>query len=117
MSVEMVVMRADDLVVGSLEPAGRRVGADEGEAQVSIRAFHQADDHAVGVWECTPGGWNIVDRPDTEAVVILSGRARLTTLGGEPVEVVAGDLVVLPQGWSGRWEILETCRKAYFVAG
>jgi len=113
----MIVERAEELLRGPLEPAGRRVGADEGEAQVSIRAFHQADDHAVGVWECTPGGWNIVDRADAETVVILSGRARLTTLGGEPVEVGPGDLVVLPRGWSGRWEILETCRKAYFLVG
>ena len=35
-----------------------------------------------GVWACTPGGWAITDRPDTETVRILSGRARLTDAGG-----------------------------------
>jgi len=70
----------------------------------------------VGLWECTPGGWTITDRPDTETVRILSGRARLTDAGGASVELSAGDVLVLPKGWSGRWDILETVRKLFVTA-
>ena len=27
----------------------------------------------VAVWTCTPGGWEIVDRPNTEAMLLLEG--------------------------------------------
>ena len=34
---------------------------------------------------------------------------------GEPVELEEGDVFVLPTGWSGRWDVLETVRKLYVV--
>lgn len=27
----------------------------------------------------------------------------------------AGDLVILPVGWTGRWDVLETVRKIYAI--
>ena len=69
----------------------------------------------VGVWACTPGGWAITDRPDTETVQILSGRARLTDAGGRAAELGPGDVLVLPRGWSGRWDVLEPVRKLYVI--
>ncbi len=70
---------------------------------------------AVGLWECTPGGWEIVERPDTEVVHILSGRVRMTDAGGAVTEIGPGDVMVLPKGWSGRWDILETTKKLYVI--
>jgi uncharacterized cupin superfamily protein len=32
------------------------------------------------------------------------------------VELGPGESVVLPRGWSGRWDILETVRKVYVLA-
>jgi uncharacterized cupin superfamily protein len=69
----------------------------------------------VGIWECTPGGWPIENRPDTETVLLLSGHARITSADGSSVELTAGEGIVLPRGWSGRWDILETARKFYVV--
>jgi len=31
------------------------------------------------------------------------------------VEVHGGDLIILPPGWSGRWDVLETVRKVYAI--
>jgi uncharacterized cupin superfamily protein len=107
------VARAD--FDGPLEDWGPRVGADSGEPMMSGRIFYEADGIQIGVWECTPGGWNIENRADTETVRILAGRARLTDAGGRSVELTAGDGLVLPKGWSGRWDILETVRKHYIV--
>jgi len=96
---------------------GPREGVDSGEAIVSLRVLHASADGAMnaGVWECTPGGWEIVARSDTEVAYILSGRARLTERGGPAVEIGPGDTVVLPAGWSGRWDVLETVCKLYVV--
>jgi hypothetical protein len=103
-----------DAVRGPLESWGQREGADAGDPQTSGIILYSTDVMTVGVWECTPGGWNTVNRPASEAMIFLSGRARLTTQGGEPVIFQAGDTFVLPKGWNGRWEVLETVRK-FFV--
>lgn len=106
---------ASDDFEGTLEDWGPRVGADSGDPVMSGRIFYEADGIQIGVWECTPGGWAIENRADTETVRILVGRARLTNADGSAVELTAGDGLVLPKGWSGRWEILETVRKHYIV--
>ncbi len=101
-------------VRGALEPWGVRDGANQGDPQTSGHILYAANGMTAGVWECTPGGWDTVDRAATEAMLFLSGRARITTLGCEPVIFEAGDTFVLPKGWNGRWEVLETVRK-FFV--
>lgn len=99
----------------ALEDWGPRVGADSGDPVMSGRIFYEADGVQIGLWECTPGGWAIENRPDTETVRILAGRARLTNADGTCVELTAGDALVLPKGWSGRWDIVETVRKHYVI--
>jgi uncharacterized cupin superfamily protein len=102
---------------GPLEDWGPRAGADRGDPRTSGRVFQDAADGLpeVGVWECTPGSWTIERRADTETVQILSGRARMTDADGTVTELGPGDVLVLPRGWSGRWEILETVRKLYVI--
>ena len=101
-------------VTGPLQPEGQRSGADSGDPQISSLAFETPADVRVGVWECEPGSWPVVDRPDTETCYILSGRATITdTATGKTYEVSAGDVIVQPQGWSGRWDVTETIRKVW----
>lgn len=103
--------RAD--IEGPLEDTGPRVGADRGAPMTAIRVILDAPPIQVGVWECTPGGWAIVDRPNTEIIQVVSGRATLTDADGAVRDLAAGSVVVLPVGWSGRWDITETIRKVY----
>jgi uncharacterized cupin superfamily protein len=104
------------VVAGPLEPKGQRPGADSGDPQISAVAFDAPDDVRVGVWECAPGGWPVVDRPDTETCYIVSGRAMITDgETGEKYEISAGDVIVQPRGWSGRWDVTETIRKVYSI--
>ena len=104
-------------LAGALEDWGLRPGADVGEPRMSGRVlFGDADGPLeVGVWACTPGGWAITVRTDTETVQILAGRARLTDASGRSVELGPGDGLVLPRGWSGRWHVLEPVRKLYVI--
>jgi uncharacterized cupin superfamily protein len=101
---------------GPLEPWGPRAGADKGDPQTAGLALFEGHGVQVGVWECSPGGWTIVDRVDTESMLLLSGRVLITPADGDPVELGAGDVFVLPKGWSGRWDVLERVRKFYVVS-
>ena len=103
-------------VTGPLQPRGQRPGADSGDPQISSVAFDAPDDVRVGVWQCEPGGWPVENRPDTETCYILSGRATITDAAtGESYEAAAGDVIVQPRGWSGRWDVTETVRKVYAI--
>jgi uncharacterized cupin superfamily protein len=110
----MVVAYAD-VLDGALEPTGPREGFDSGEPQTGTIVFFEGHGVSVGVWECTPGGWAIVDRPTTETMLILGGTVTITPLDGEPVGLGEGDLFVLPKGWSGRWDVTETVRKLFVL--
>lgn len=111
----MTIVKATDVASGPLPPAGQRAGADSGDPQLGIRRLVENGGANVGIWECQPGGWPVVDRPDTEVAFILSGTAILTEASGQATTVTAGDLVILPPGWTGRWDVTETTRKIYAI--
>lgn len=110
----MVVAHANALDA-ELQPVGPRVGADSGDPQMATNVIFSGHGVEVGVWECTMGGWAIVDRPTTETMMLLRGSATITPARGEPVRLSEGDVFVLPKGWSGRWDIAETVRKFYVL--
>ena len=109
----LAVSEAD--LFGPLPDTGLRAGADSGTPTTWTRVLLDAGPLNVGIWECTPGGWSITNRPTTEIVHILHGSARLTDVSGEVRHLRAGSVCVLPMGWSGRWDIDETTRKVYVV--
>lgn len=112
----MVIVKASEIASADLAPAGQRAGADSGDPQLGLRTLAPEATGNLGIWECQPGGWPVVNRPDTEFTYIVSGRARLTDEGtGTVAEVTGGDLVILPPGWTGRWDVLETVRKVYAI--
>ena len=104
------------VVRGQLTPAGQRAGADSGDPQLKTLPVDSGTAAQIGIWECAPGGWPVVNRPDTETCYIISGRAQLTDdATGQVVEITEGDFVTLPPGWTGRWDVTETLRKAYAI--
>ncbi|WP_159912695.1 cupin domain-containing protein [Pantoea sp. 18069] len=110
------IVKAADIALAQLVPAGRRAGADSGDPQIAIKGLAPDAAGDLGIWECQPGGWPVINRTNTEFTYILSGRAMLTDDStGEVTEIAAGDLVILPPGWTGRWDILEPVRKIYAI--
>jgi uncharacterized cupin superfamily protein len=65
-----------------------------------------------GVWEATPGSWR-VRYSEHEFCHLLAGRVVVTSDTGERSEFTAGDSFVVPAGFSGTWEVVESCRKLY----
>ena len=107
------IAASDADLFGPLEPTGPRAGADRGTPMTATRVLHDDGPLQVGIWECTPGGWSIERRTNTETVHILAGRGRITDADGTAHELAPGVAMVLPRGWSGRWDITETLRKLY----
>ena len=70
----------------------------------------------IGVWECAPGGWPTSTDPTPRSATSLDGAATITDHAtGTKHELRAGDLLVLPAGWSGRWDVTTTLRKVYAI--
>lgn len=112
----MTIVSRSDIAGSRLTASGVRSGADSGDPQVSLLTLAAEAGGNIGIWECEPGGWPVVDRPDTEVAYIISGRATLSDdESGSQVEVTAGDVIILPPGWSGRWDVRETVRKVFAI--
>lgn len=103
-------------VRGALTPAGQRPGADSGDPQIAFVDFDTSGNGRAGVWECDPGGWPIPERADSEVSVILEGVVTVTDdATGETHRLEAGDVIFMPAGWSGRWDVNEHVRKVFAI--
>eukprot|EP00629_Pelagomonadales_sp_RCC1024_P000484 CAMPEP_0119269244 /NCGR_PEP_ID=MMETSP1329-20130426/6729_1 /TAXON_ID=114041 /ORGANISM="Genus nov. species nov., Strain RCC1024" /LENGTH=535 /DNA_ID=CAMNT_0007269241 /DNA_START=229 /DNA_END=1836 /DNA_ORIENTATION=- len=98
-------------------PKGARADAARGAPTTASASIYDVGSTKVGCWSCTPGSFEVKDRPTTESFYVLDGEAFLTNEDGTATRVVAGDTVVLPKGWSGRWDVLETIKKVWVVVG
>ena len=67
-----------------------------------------------GLWEAEPGCWSIA-YTENEFCRILEGRSILRSANGSEVELNAGDNFVIPSGFEGEWEVVETTRKLYAI--
>jgi hypothetical protein len=69
----------------------------------------------IGVWECTPGRFTANREAAAEFCHFLSGRIEMRHADGTRKLLGAGDALMLPRGWKGEWNILETTRKIYVI--
>lgn len=67
-----------------------------------------------GMWESTPGKWQ-VSYGEEEFCSFLIGKATLTDASGHAETFSAGDAFIIPKGFTGTWETIETVRKWYVI--
>jgi len=89
----------------------------DGQVEASALLWMSADGSTkIGVWECTPGRFTADRTAAGEYCHILSGRATVTNADGSGSrEIGPGDLLVLPQGWTGEWTIHDHLRKLFVI--
>ena len=89
----------------------------EGQQEASVLLWTSADGHCkLGVWECQPGRFTADRSTAGEYCHIIAGKASVTNVDGiNSREIKAGDLLVLPQGWTGEWIIHEHMRKLFVI--
>ena len=81
--------------------------------------YYAAADESIltGVWECAPCREEIAAHPVHEMMTILSGSVTVTEAGKEAETFVAGDTFFIEKGTECVWEITETVKKFYMIAG
>ena len=100
--------------VDKLNSKGPRKNADIGSPHDSTRPLATVGNLKSGSWWCAAGGWPSPNlRSTTEIFYVLSGHACVTDMDGTRNFFGPGDVVVLPKGWSGRWDVLEDIHKVW----
>mmetsp|Transcript_15419 Transcript_15419/g.30317 ORF Transcript_15419/g.30317 Transcript_15419/m.30317 type:complete len:128 (-) Transcript_15419:100-483(-) len=101
----------------NLEDWGFRAGAGEGECAVNGKFLSKENGNMSGIWQCTPGGFDVPNRANTENIFILSGKVKLINMDSKEVtELATGDTATLELGSSIRWEIVETVTKFFVIS-
>src|SRR3954471_23540212 len=67
---------------------------------------------SAGIWEGRPGTWKVVFT-ENEFCHLLSGVVVVRDGAGGERTLRAGDSFVMPAGFTGTWDVVETARKLY----
>jgi len=114
-SAKAQVAPLDHFAPEAMTPQGVRKDAAYGKPTSTTRKVYSVGTTSVGCWTCTAGGFPVKCRPTTECFHVLEGLFFLTNADGSAHRCKAGDTVVLPKGWSGHWDIIETIKKVWVV--
>ncbi|KAJ8599619.1 hypothetical protein CTAYLR_004693 [Chrysophaeum taylorii] len=102
--------------IDKLRAKGPRKNADVGQPHDATRPLATVGPTSAGSWWCASGGWpSPSPRATTEVFFVFEGHGCLTDLDGTPHYFGPGDTVVLPKGWSGRWDVARPIHKVWFV--
>lgn len=114
--IRVVVRPYSSFAPQHLQSQGVRTDASHGSPSTASCTIYNVGPTQVGCWTCTPGSFPVVDRANTECFHVLEGVFFLTNAAdGTAQRCQAGDTVVLPKGWSGYWDVIETVRKLWVV--
>jgi uncharacterized protein len=94
---------------------GAKPGAISGEPLESLMELYDDGQVQVGIWECTPGVFTSRRDGYDEFMQFLAGNGVIYGDDGVEHRVTPGASILLRDGWSGRWEIDQTVRKAYTI--
>ena len=103
------------------EVSSRRL-ADLPDRVVSGDPQHRTEMHftspdgrlMAGIWTSTPGKWRAFTGKD-EYCHIVSGRCALISENGQRWDFGPGASFLIPEGFRGYWEILETTTKHFVI--
>jgi len=103
--------------VGKFNPKPTTLTQGQTEAAANLWT---SDDGStkIGVWECTPGQFTADRTAAGEYCHVIAGKATVTNQdGSNPREIGPGDLLILPKGWKGEWNVHAHMRKLYVISG
>lgn len=88
----------------------------EGDPQHETQLHFESPDGALiaGTWTSTPGKWHAFTHRD-EFCYILSGHCKLIDEDGNERTFKGGDAFLIPNGFRGYWEIIETTTKHFVI--
>lgn len=114
-SIKRVVMFAGaKSPVEAFVPAAEKVLAGQPAQTVANHYSDASNQFHSGEWTGEPGTWK-VNYSEHEFCYVTRGRIRMIDEGGEATEVKAGDAFVIPAGFKGTWQVLESAHKFYVI--
>lgn len=96
------------------QPAADRLLAGDPRQTIANFFADPTEQFFAGRWSSSPGKWRI-RYTENEFCCLTAGRVILENKEGQRWEFVAGDGFVVPAGFEGTWEVLETCTKFYAI--
>lgn len=96
------------------EPAPERLLAGRPRQEVRNVYADPARRFFAGHWRATPGKWRVA-YTEHEFCHLLAGRVRIVSTAGTTREFGAGESFVVPAGFTGTWEVIETTTKLYAI--
>jgi uncharacterized cupin superfamily protein len=99
----------------NLSPPTVRAGVDHGSPTTASKMIYKVGPTQVGYWTCTPGSFPVLDIATNECFHMLEGVCFITNEDGSACRCAAGDTVVLPKGWSGHYDVIETVKQIWVV--
>lgn len=69
-----------------------------------------------GIWQSSAGAWVTEISGYTEFCYIIEGEAQVTDQDGRVNHIKAGDAFVMPDGFTGRWEVAQFVKKYFVIA-
>lgn len=106
----------DYFAFDNLSSKGPRGSCDWGAAQDWSRKL--ADDGVFrgGTWYCTEGGWESPNgKATTEVFYVVEGHGMLGDADGTKHFFGPGDMVIIPKGHTGRWDVNTPIHKVWAV--
>jgi len=101
-----VTMTRDQIAGKIWQDHAPAVANEGGVTTEDVEVFAtKARDFDAGMWRSDEAHWDITDPyPYNEYMHILEGAVTLTSADGLVTELGPGDSVVIPMGWTGRWD-------------
>jgi uncharacterized protein len=96
----------------ALRPDADRIRAGSPDQTVWNFFTDTTGQFSAGIWEGQPGCW-AVTFTENEFCHLLSGKVVVRDEAGNAATFRAGDSFVMPAGFTGTWEVIETARKLY----
>lgn len=84
-----------------------------GNPTTSTIVLHKGPGAEAGLWRVTPGEFSTVHTGYKEVIVVNQGEGDLLSDDGAVLPLHPGSVIVLEDGWSGRWAIRRTLTKSY----
>lgn len=102
--------------VGNMASKGPRATKDWGTPQDATRMLDDDGTFKVGSWYCSEGGWPSPNpKAHTEIFYMLDGHGCLGDADGTKHYFGPGDVVIIPKGHTGRWDVFTPIHKVWAV--
>lgn len=95
-------------------PAAEKIISGTPRQTVWMQHTDPTGQFCTGIWRGEPGKWRI-KYTEEEFCQMTEGVSVLTNDAGETFTLRAGDSFVVPKGFGGTWEAVETSRKRFVI--